>query len=101
MFTALTAATEQLGLPLAADRGFGTIIYMPFDLTRLWNRAAGRAVPEWAHAFGAHTWAQFFLKFLAADPQVTLITPATCHAVNMAANQAAAVACRTRRCGSG
>jgi aryl-alcohol dehydrogenase-like predicted oxidoreductase len=84
-------SVEQRILPLAADRGIATLIYLPFGRTRLWNRVAGRAVPEWAHEFDAHTWAQFFLKFLAADPRVTVITPATSRAANMADNMGAAV----------
>lgn len=82
---------EERILPLAKDRGIGTIIYMPFGRTRLWNRVAGRAVPEWAKEFDAHSWAQFFLKFLVADPRVTVITPATSRASNMVDNLGAAV----------
>lgn len=84
-------SVEERILPLAADRGIGTLIYLPFGRTRLWNRVSGRAVPEWAHEFDAHTWAQFFLKFLVADPRVTVITPATSRAANMTDNMGAAV----------
>ena len=82
---------EERILPLAADRGIGTLIYMPFGRTRLWNRVAGRDVPEWAQEFDAHSWAQFFLKFVAADPRVTVITPATSRAANLTDNLSAAV----------
>jgi aryl-alcohol dehydrogenase-like predicted oxidoreductase len=84
-------SVEERILPLAAERGIGTMIYMPFGRTRLWNRVAGRDVPEWAHEFDAHSWAQFFLKFVAADPRVTVVTPATSRAANMADNLGAAV----------
>jgi aryl-alcohol dehydrogenase-like predicted oxidoreductase len=82
---------EQRILPLAQDRGIGTLIYVPFGRTRLWNRVAGREVPSWAQEFDAHTWAQFFLKFIAAHPAVTVITPATSRATNMADNMGAAL----------
>jgi aryl-alcohol dehydrogenase-like predicted oxidoreductase len=82
---------EQRILPLAQDRGIGTLIYVPFGRTRLWNRVAGREVPSWAHEFEAHSWAQFFLKFIAAHPAVTVITPATSRATNMADNMGAAL----------
>jgi aryl-alcohol dehydrogenase-like predicted oxidoreductase len=36
-------------LPLAADRGIGVLVYLPFGRTRLWNRTAGREVPRWAN----------------------------------------------------
>jgi aryl-alcohol dehydrogenase-like predicted oxidoreductase len=81
---------EERILPLAQERGIGTLIYAPFGRTRLWNRVSGRQVPAWAHEFGAHSWAQFFLKFIAAHPAVTVITPATSRATNMADNMGAA-----------
>jgi aryl-alcohol dehydrogenase-like predicted oxidoreductase len=84
-------SVEERILPAAADRGIAVMIYMPFGRTRLWNRVAGRTVPEWAHEFDAHSWAQFFLKFVAADPRVTVITPATSRAANMVDNLGAAV----------
>jgi aryl-alcohol dehydrogenase-like predicted oxidoreductase len=84
-------SVEERILPLAADRGIATMIYMPFGRTRLWNRVSGRDVPAWAHEFDAHTWGQFFLKFVAADPRVTVITPATSRAANMVDNLGAAV----------
>jgi len=64
-------------LPLAADRGIAVLVYLPFGRTRLWRRTAGRELPEWAKEFDATSWAQFFLKFVAAHPAVTAITPAT------------------------
>lgn len=64
------------------------LVYAPFGRTRLWNRVAGRQVPEWASEFDANTWAQFFLKYIAAHPAVTAITPATSRPRNMAENLA-------------
>jgi aryl-alcohol dehydrogenase-like predicted oxidoreductase len=82
---------EDVILPLAAERGIAVMVYLPFGRTRLWNRVAGRDVPEWAAEFDAHSWAQFFLKFIAAHPAVTTITPATSRARNMADNLGAAL----------
>lgn len=73
-------------LPLAQDRGIGVLVYAPFGRTRLWNRVSGRDVPEWAAEFGAESWAQFFLKYVAAHPAVTVITPATSRPANMMDN---------------
>lgn len=73
-------------LPLAQDRGIGVLVYAPFGRTRLWSRVSGRDVPEWAAEFGAESWAQFFLKYVAAHPAVTVITPATSRPVNMLDN---------------
>lgn len=68
---------EKTILPLAEDKGIGVLVYLPFGRTRLWQRTAGREVPEWAAEFDAASWAQFFLKYVAAHPAVTVITPAT------------------------
>ncbi len=73
-------------LPLAQDRGIGVLVYLPFGRTRLWNRVEGRDVPEWASEFDAETWAQFFIKFAAAHPAVTCVTPATSRPHHMVDN---------------
>lgn len=81
---------ETTILPLAAQRKIGVLVYAPFGRTRLWNRVAGREVPSWASEFDATTWAQFFLKFVVANPAVTVATPATSRPTNMADNMGAA-----------
>jgi aryl-alcohol dehydrogenase-like predicted oxidoreductase len=77
---------EQTILPLAADRRVGVLVYAPFGRTRLWSRVAGRDVPEWAREFDASTWAQFFIKFVASHPAVTVVTPATSRVRNLVDN---------------
>lgn len=81
---------EDTMLPLAQERGIAVLVYAPFGRRRLWSRVRGRPVPEWAREFGAATWAQFFLKFVASHPAVTAITPATSKPDNMADNMGAA-----------
>ena len=78
-------AAEMI-LPLARDQGIGVLIYAPFGRTRLWNRTAGLDVPEWAREFDAHSWAQFFLKYVVSHPAVTAATPATSRPTNMIDN---------------
>ena len=78
-------------LPLAQERGIAVLIYLPFGRTRLWNRVEGREVPEWAEEFDASSWAQFFLKFAAAHPAVTAITPATSKPHHMLDNLGGAI----------
>jgi aryl-alcohol dehydrogenase-like predicted oxidoreductase len=79
------ASAEEI-LPLAQERNIGVLIYAPFGRTRLWSRVSGREVPEWAAEFDAHSWAQFFLKFVVAHPAVTAATPATSNAEHMIDN---------------
>jgi aryl-alcohol dehydrogenase-like predicted oxidoreductase len=82
---------ETTILPLAMERKIGVLVYLPFGQTRLWNRVEGRDVPEWAKEFDANSWAQFFIKFIAAHPAVTAVTPATSQARHMADNLGAAM----------
>jgi aryl-alcohol dehydrogenase-like predicted oxidoreductase len=78
-------AAEMI-LPLAQDQGIAVLNYSPFGSTRLWQRVSGRDVPAWAREFGAHTWAQFFIKYVAANPAVTVVTPATSNPTNIVDN---------------
>ncbi len=84
-----TESAEMI-LPLAQDRGIAVLVYLPFGRTRLWGRVRGRKVPEWAAEFGANSWGQFFIKYCAAHPAVTAVTPATSKAKNMLDNIGAA-----------
>ena len=62
------------------------LVYAPFGRTRLWERVRGQALPAWAAEFDAHSWAQFFLKFVLSHPGVTVATPATSKARHMIDN---------------
>lgn len=77
-------------LPAARDLGIATLIYVPFGRSRLFTRTAGMEVPEWAHEFGATSWGKFFIKYVAAHPATTCVTPATSKAKHMLDNIGAA-----------
>ncbi len=77
---------EETILPLAQERKIGVLVYLPFGRTRLWSRIGERPLPEWAAEFDARSWAQFMLKYVAAHPAVTCVTPATSKPANMADN---------------
>ena len=81
---------EERFFPLARELGIAVLAYMPFGRTRLWNRVGDRPVPEFAQAFGVESWAQFFLKFAASHPDVTVVTPATSKPHHMVDNMGAA-----------
>lgn len=94
-FIGIDYAVDNLGaeekiFPLAQERGIAVLVYLPFGRTRLWERVEGHEVPEWAAEFGATTWAQFFLKFAASHPAVTVVTPATSKPHHMVDNMTAA-----------
>lgn len=77
-------------LPLAAELGIAVLVYVPFGRTRLWSRVRGIDVPDWASEFGAASWGQFFIKYVAANPAVTSVTGATSKPKNMLDNIGAA-----------
>jgi aryl-alcohol dehydrogenase-like predicted oxidoreductase len=77
-------------LPLAQELGIAVLSYIPFGRTRLWSRVSGVDVPEWAQEFGADSWGKFFIKYAAAHPAVTCVTPATSKAGHMLDNIGAA-----------
>ncbi|MBU2097691.1 MAG: aldo/keto reductase [Gammaproteobacteria bacterium] len=77
---------EEVILPLAMERGIAVLNYAPFGRTRLWARVGDRPVPDYAHEFDAHTWGQFFLKFVLGHPAITAVTPATSRPANMEDN---------------
>jgi diketogulonate reductase-like aldo/keto reductase len=69
-------AGERL-LPLARDSGIAVLVNRPFAEGALFARVRGQPLPSWAGEFGAASWAQFFLKWILADPAVTCALPAT------------------------
>lgn len=84
-------AMEARILPLAQARGVAVLVYAPFGRTRLWERVRGQTLPAWAAEIDAHSWAQFFLKFVLSHPAVTVATPATSKARHMIDNMGAAL----------
>jgi aryl-alcohol dehydrogenase-like predicted oxidoreductase len=76
---------EERILPLAGEVKAGVLTALPFGRARLFRAVRGTALPDWAQAF-AGSWAQFFLKFLLADPRVTAVIPGTSDPKHMADN---------------
>jgi len=76
-YSPVTRAAEQRLLPLAAERGVAVLINRPFEDGELFERVRGKALPPWAAELDAASWGQLALKFIAAQPAVTCIIPAT------------------------
>jgi aryl-alcohol dehydrogenase-like predicted oxidoreductase len=68
---------EKRLLPLAAENQLAVLVNRPFAEGRLFRRARGKSLPNWATEIGCATWAQFFLKFIISHPAVTCAIPAT------------------------
>jgi aryl-alcohol dehydrogenase-like predicted oxidoreductase len=71
-------SAERL-LPLAAERGIGVMINVPFGGGRnsLFDAVEGLDLPEWAADFDCQSWGQFFLKYIISHPAVTVAIPGT------------------------
>lgn len=69
---------EKALLPYCRDHGIATLINRTYQAGELFDRVKGKPVPEWASAeLDATSWAQLMLKFVVADPAVTVVIPAT------------------------
>ena len=79
------AAADRV-LPLAADRGIGVMIDLPFGRGRLFQAVQNQKLPDWASQFDCQTWAQFFLKYLVSHPAVTCVVPGTAQVKYVADN---------------
>lgn len=80
---------EDRIFPIARDQGIATIAALPFGRARLFSRTSGVPLPAFAHEFDAHTWAQFFLKYLLSHPDMTVVIPGTSNPNNLVDNMGA------------
>ena len=83
-------AAERL-IPLAQDRGIAVVVNEPYNVGRLFAAVRGRDLPGWAAEFDCRSWGQFFLKYILANPAVTVIIPATSDPEHLVDNMGAGV----------
>jgi diketogulonate reductase-like aldo/keto reductase len=76
-YSPATRDAQNRLLPLAADRGVAVLVNRPFEDGALFDRVRGKTLPAWAAEIDCTSWGQVFLKYIAADPAVTCIIPAT------------------------
>ena len=57
-------------LPLARDQGVAVVTNRPFMNGQYFPKVAGKELPAWAAEFDCHSWAQFSLKWILANPIV-------------------------------
>ena len=78
---------ERELLPYCADKGIAVLINRPFQRAALFEKVRGRKLPDWATVeLDAGSWAQLMLKFILAQPAVTVVIPATSNPRYMADN---------------
>ncbi|MGZ5034780.1 MAG: aldo/keto reductase [Usitatibacter sp.] len=81
--------SERVLLPLAAERGCAVIINRPFDGGNLFGAKTAKPLPGWAAEIGCQSWAEAFLKWIAAHPAVTCSIPATSQLAHLRENMRA------------
>jgi diketogulonate reductase-like aldo/keto reductase len=80
---------ERRLLPAAAAQGKAVLVNRPFRTGGLFERVAGKPLPDWAPAIRCTAWSQFFLKFAISHPAVTCAIPATSSVAHMRENMEA------------
>jgi len=76
-YSIMEREAEERVLPLAQERGIAVIVNRPFGGGDLFDRVRSKSLPEWSTEFDCRSWAQFFLKWIVANPAVTCVIPAT------------------------
>ena len=90
-YSLMEREAEERVLPLAQERGIAVIINRPFGGGDLFERARAKQLPDWAAQFDCRSWAQFFLKWIVANPAVTCAIPATNKARHLEDNMQGAI----------
>ena len=76
-YSLMEREAEERVLPLAQERGVAVIVNRPFGGGDLFTRTHSKPLPDWAAEFDCQSWAQFFLKWIVANPAVSCAIPAT------------------------
>lgn len=76
-YSLMEREAENRVFPVAKEREVAVIVNRPFGRGDLFDRARGKALPDFAAEIDCKSWAQFFLKWIVAHPAVTCAIPAT------------------------
>ncbi len=81
---------ERRILPMAADSGIAVIINRPFMNGDYFDRLENVPLPDWTAEFDCESWAQFSLKYILPNPNLTVVLTETGDPEHMAENARAA-----------
>ena len=76
-YSLMEREADERVFPVAQERKVAVIVNRPFGRGDLFSRVRGKSLPDWAAEIDCKSWAQFFLKWIVADPAVTCAIPAT------------------------
>jgi len=77
---------EDRLIPVAATLGVAVIANEPFAKGSVFSRVQGKKLPAWVVDIGVNTWAQYFLKFILANPAIQFVIPATRNPIHLIDN---------------
>jgi len=83
--------TESRFLPELADRGIAVIVNRPFMNGSYFDRLENVPLPDWTAEFECESWAQFSLKYILANQNVTCVLTETSNPEHMRENAATAL----------
>ncbi len=87
-YNALDREVEANLLPLAAALNIGVLVMRPFGEGDLLQKPPKPALLTAYEQFGVFSWPQILLKWIASDPRISVIIPATSRPERMAENAA-------------
>jgi diketogulonate reductase-like aldo/keto reductase len=76
-YSLMEPEAEERVLALAEERRVAVIANRPFGAGNLFGKVRSKPLPDWAGEFDCRSWAQFFLKWIVANPAITCAIPAT------------------------
>jgi diketogulonate reductase-like aldo/keto reductase len=76
-YSLMEREADKRVFPVARERKVAVLVNRPLGRGDLFSRVRGQALPEWAAEIDCKSWAQFFLKWIVANPAVTCAIPAT------------------------
>ncbi|NNE37827.1 MAG: aldo/keto reductase [Gammaproteobacteria bacterium] len=85
-YSLLEPRADEVLIPLARDKGAAIVTNRPFGNGGYFRRVRGKTLPEWAKDFDCETWAQFTLKWILGNQDITCAIPATSNAGHMLDN---------------
>ena len=76
-YSLMEPEADERVLSLAQERGVAVIANRPFGSGDLFDKVRSKPLPDWAAEFDCRSWAQFFLKWIVANPAIICAIPAT------------------------
>jgi len=85
-YSLATREAEKRLFLVCAARGVAVIVNQPLERGTLFRAVRGKPLPGWAVEFDCTSWSALFLKYVIAEPAVTVVIPATNKPDHMADN---------------